>query len=175
MRCPACTHVLKEIAVDDITVDACVDGCGGIWFDRFELQKVDEPHESAGEQLLNIERDPEVNVDHNLQRYCPRCGDMLMMRHFYNARRKTEVDECPQCGGFWVDFGELATIRKHFATEEERKAFAGEYFADIFDQELMAMRHKSDEKLEKANHIARMFRFICPSYYLPGKQSWGAF
>jgi len=23
--------------------------------------------------------------------------------------------------------------------------------------------------------ISNMFRFICPSYYIPGKQDWGAF
>jgi hypothetical protein len=37
------------------------------------------------------------------------------------------------------------------------------------------MRRESQEKLEKARRIANIFRFICPSYYIPGKQEWGAF
>jgi len=29
--------------------------------------------------------------------------------------------------------------------------------------------------LESARKIANAFKFICPSYYIPGKQAWGAF
>ncbi len=37
------------------------------------------------------------------------------------------------------------------------------------------MRAESEENALKAQRFARMFRFICPSYYVPGKQLWGAF
>jgi hypothetical protein len=37
------------------------------------------------------------------------------------------------------------------------------------------MEPESQEKAEKARKVANMFRFICPSYYIPGKQDWGAF
>ena len=39
MNCPACGNVLKEMTVSDISVDVCQGGCGGIWFDNFELKK----------------------------------------------------------------------------------------------------------------------------------------
>ena len=32
------------------------------------------------------------------------------------------------------------------------------------------MKAESDTKAEKAKSIAGLFRFICPSYYIPGKQ-----
>ena len=51
MRCPVCANVLSRKTVGGITVDVCAGGCGGIWFDRYELMKVDESHESAGEEL----------------------------------------------------------------------------------------------------------------------------
>ena len=54
MKCPACNTTMEEVTVEGITVDVCKQGCGGIWFDRFELQKVDEMHESAGEILLQM-------------------------------------------------------------------------------------------------------------------------
>ena len=63
MECPACGKTLKEVTAKDIKVDVCDGGCGGIWFDQFELQKVDEPHESAGESLLNIEREKNINIE----------------------------------------------------------------------------------------------------------------
>ena len=56
MNCPACGNVLEEMKVGDVMVDVCQGGCGGIWFDNYELEKFDEPHESAGEELLARQR-----------------------------------------------------------------------------------------------------------------------
>ena len=42
MKCPACGNELSQMVAGEITVDVCKGGCGGIWFDHFELQKVDE-------------------------------------------------------------------------------------------------------------------------------------
>jgi hypothetical protein len=175
MECPACGNTLEEVTIGDVTVDVCKGGCGGLWFDRFELKKFDEPHESAGEALLDVERDPGVTVDHTERRKCPKCDDVVMMRHFFSVKKQVEVDECPGCGGFWLDCGELRQIRGLFETEQQRAKAAEEYFSEVFGGELAAMEHQSREKLERAGRIAGMFRFICPSYYIPGKQDWGAF
>ena len=161
--------------MDTITVDACENGCGGIWFDQFELQKVDEPHESAGEKLLEISKNPDVKVDHEKRINCPKCKDVVMMRHLHSFTNQVEVDECPNCAGFWLDFGELAQIREKYDSEEDRKKAAQAYFQEVFGEELKRMKSESDEKVKKARKIAHIFRFICPSYYMPGKQDWGAF
>jgi Zn-finger nucleic acid-binding protein len=34
MKCPACKNDLEEIMIDDIAIDACQNGCGGMWFER---------------------------------------------------------------------------------------------------------------------------------------------
>jgi Zn-finger nucleic acid-binding protein len=166
MNCPVCQKTLREVVVDEIVVDVCERGCGGIWFDRFELQKVDEPHECTGEKLLNVEKDETITVDHTKRRYCPKCGDIIMMRHFFSAKREVEVDECPKCAGVWLDSGELGIIRHQYGTEDERKKAAGKVFSDIFGVELDKMRAESEEKAEKAKKIRRLFRFLCPSNYL---------
>jgi hypothetical protein len=62
-----------------------------------------------------------------------------------------------------------------FESEEERREAAKKYFKDVFGEKLARMHQESKEKMESAQRIARMFRFICPSYYIPGKQDWGAF
>lgn len=175
MKCPACNTAMEEITVQDITVDACRNGCGGIWFDRFELQKVDEPHESLGESLLQIVTEGKVAVDHFQRRKCPKCEDIVLMRHFYSVKKEVVVDECPNCGGYWLDFGELGRIRSQYSSDDERKKAAEEYFDNIFGEKLKSMQEEGEEKLKKAKKIARMFRFVCPSYYIPGKQDWGAF
>lgn len=175
MKCPACSRTLTEKSVGEITVDICQGGCGGIWFDQFELKKLDEAHEHEGEELLSLECDPSATVDHTKRRHCPKCESTLMMRHFFSVKRDVEVDECQTCAGYWLDQGELARIRKQFSTEEERKAAATAFFDEVFGTELEKMRANSRAELEKARKIAQAFRFISPSYYLPGKQDGGAF
>lgn len=176
MKCPACETELSEKTVDGIVVDVCAGGCGGIWFDQHELKKFDEPHEEGGLELLDVERDPGIHVDHEEQHPCPRCeAGTPMLRHFFSVKREVEVDECPTCAGFWLDAGELRDLRSLYPSEEARKQAAEEYFDDLFGFQLEALRKESEERKEKFRKTARMFRFICPSYYIPGKQDWGAF
>jgi len=175
MKCPACGNSMEECPVAGINVDVCRRGCGGVWFDRFELQKVDEPHEAAGELLLDIERDEDLKVNRSKKRKCPKCKDVIMMRHFFTIKKRIAVDECPGCAGMWMDHGELRKIRDQFTTEEEREKATEQYFSDLFDDELSSRQEKSEARLERARKIARLFRFICPSYYVPGRQDWGAF
>jgi len=40
MDCPACKQPLREKSVGEFTVDVCYGGCGGIWFDANELERV---------------------------------------------------------------------------------------------------------------------------------------
>jgi len=101
--------------VGTLTVDVCEGGCGGIWFDAFELQHVDDPEEYVGETMLHISKDPKIQVDFTRKRACPRCEGVKLMKHFFSAKRRVEVDECPNCGGYWLDAGELAQIRQEKA------------------------------------------------------------
>lgn len=121
MKCPACYNELTVLRVGNLTVDACHGGCGGIWFDAFELQRADEPHETAGELLLQVRRDEDLAVDASRKRECPRCAGVKLHRHFFSAARRVQVDQCPSCGGYWLDAGELAEIRAE-QTETARAA-----------------------------------------------------
>ncbi len=111
MKCPACFNPLSSTTIGKLTVDVCRGGCGGIWFDAFELHQVDEPQESTGAWLVHIERDPNLHVDAGRKRACPKCEDVKLKRRYFSARRRIEVDECPGCGGYWLDSGELEKIR----------------------------------------------------------------
>lgn len=111
MKCPACDRELTEARVGSVVVDVCQGGCGGIWFDAFELQKVDEQREAAGEQLISIESDPLQFVDVGRKRSCPRCEGVKLKRHLFNPKSTVEVDHCPSCAGYWLDAGELKKIR----------------------------------------------------------------
>ena len=175
MNCPACSRELEQLVTSDIVVDVCRDGCGGIWFDPFELRKFDEPHEEDGGELLSVRSDTASTIDPSARLSCPKCVDTVMMRHYFSVERHVEVDECPACAGFWLDVGELREVRALFPSESARREAAAKYFDDVFGDRLDAVRAESAEKLAKGHQIANMFRFIYPSYYIPGKQDWGAF
>lgn len=175
MKCPACNNGLTPMQAGEVTVDICKEGCGGIWFDNFELKKFDEPHESEGEILLDIPKKNSLKVDVQGKRGCPKCPDIKMHQHFFSVKRHVTVDECAQCAGIWLDAGELGQIRSLFKTEKERKEAAQKYFSELFDGKLHQMSQESDEKLNKVRRFSNMFKFLCPSAYIPGKQEWGAF
>jgi len=170
MECPACGNALHTMTVKGVSVDVCKGGCGGIWFDNFELKKFDEPHESAGQVLLDIERDENVTVDYGKRRTCPRCGDVVMMRHFFSIKRQVEVDECPGCGGVWLDSGELGQIRSMYATEQEREQAAEEYFAEVLGSEFAEMKVRGEP--EPPSQMAEIFRFLSPRYAFWSRHRW---
>ncbi len=127
MKCPACFNELSSVTIGKLTVDVCRGGCGGIWFDAFELQQADEPHESVGELLVSLERDPHLHVDLSRKRACPKCADVKLKRRYFSAKRRIEIDECPGCGGCWLDAGELEKIREEMdeAARDKQAQAAG--------------------------------------------------
>ena len=176
MNCPACTRALATRTFDGIELDACVDGCGGLWFDQFEFRKFDEPHEEAGAGLLDLDgvRTRPTAADDRFE--CPRCEeDLVLRRRFFSTRRQVEVDECPACAGIWLDVRELRDLRSLFESEEARKEAAAAYFDEVFGPQLAALRAESEAGRDRAARFAHALRFITPSYYIPGDQEWGAY
>lgn len=175
MLCPACRQNLTGITVSGIKVDVCQAGCRGVWLDNYELEKMDEQHESAGEALLEHVASVDSVVDKSTKHKCPRCDDAIMRRFFYSVRKEIEIDDCPACGGTWLDTNELARIRAEHTTQADRQKAASEYFAKLFDTGLAAEAKKGQEDLARAQKFARAFKYLLPSYWIPGKQDGGAF
>jgi uncharacterized protein len=167
MNCPACHRELRPRIVGDVTVDVCSDGCGGIWFDQGELRKFDEPNEAAGEQLLDIPHPANVTVDRSQRYRCTKCADSLLMRHLFSAKQAVTVDECPTCGGVWLDPGELRQIRSEYPSEAARREAAQRYMQEILGPELAMRRAERQEDLARTRRFANMFRFIGPSGTVP--------
>ena len=53
---------------------------------------------------------------------CPRCGAKLEERDHHHVR----IDECPECGGVWLDKGELQMLEH--VSQEQRGSFIGNLF-----------------------------------------------
>jgi hypothetical protein len=159
--------------VNGVEIDACKGGCGGIWFDAYEFQRFDEPHEHSDE-LLRL-GDKRLSFNESQKRSCPKCENVVMKKHFFSVKRNVEIDECGVCGGIWLDPGELAQIWRSFGSEEERSQQAEKVFEDMFGAGLDKLKEKSKKENHTATRFANLLRFICPSYYMKGDQNWGAF
>ena len=175
MKCPGCQEELTSVVAGNVTVDVCKTGCGGIWFDKSGLQRLDDADESAGESLLEFKSKISTKIDVSKKKKCPKCDNVIMTQHFYSTKHKVTVDECYGCGGIWLDPGELGMIRTEYKSEQDRNKAFEQYFSAVIGPQLAEEKLEGQKKLEKARKFARMFHFICPSYYIPGKQSWGAF
>ena len=134
MECPACDNTMSRVIPKGtrVEVDTCSGGCGGIWFDRNEFKKFDEPHEASA-VLLNIKTDPTVVPDESLARDCPRCENVPLVKRFFSATKKVKLDECYTCGGIFLDQGELSCIHTLFDTEREKVAEFVHWVSERFD------------------------------------------
>ena len=136
MHCPACDAEMEELLIDGISFDLCSRGCGGIWFDRFELKRVDEAHEATGDKLLAVPVQASRVPDPNRRRQCPRCSSITLHRHFFDVSRSVEVDSCPGCAGVWLDADELNRIRSSYRSEQERDQAADAYFSQVLQRQM---------------------------------------
>jgi Zn-finger nucleic acid-binding protein len=95
-----------------VTVDACQQGCAGVWFDLLELQRFDESHEPEPASILQLKKRANIEIDLVRKRCCPKCAGIFMTRRLFRRGSAVHIDECPGCGGIWLDAGELEAIRK---------------------------------------------------------------
>lgn len=121
IKCPACGCEMEKIFMPEqnVNLDVCTKGCGGIYFDNREFQKFDEKHEDISPLEKALEGKDFIKVDDDQIRNCPVCGSR-MMKNFTSINHDIQVDECYNCGGKFLDNGELEKIRAQYNTEGER-------------------------------------------------------
>lgn len=127
MKCLRCETEMVKIMNGDVEVDICMDGCGGIWFDPFELKKMNERSEITADFMKALGQANRKTVDKKPRLTCPQCG-AKMLRHFHSVRREVEIDQCSQCYGHWLDGGELIKVIGQFKDQEDHNKATIEFF-----------------------------------------------
>ena len=166
-QCPVCHVDMVKVQVGDVILDECPQ-CHGIFFDAFELKKMDEMHEYADDpelqRLLSYERRDDTR---DYQLICPNCGSK-MVRRKYNLKADVFIDECYNCGGIWLDAGELKVIRENYLTPEEARKILDEIIYSTPELRNEIAKHEakikeldslSKEKKGLAS-ISNFFKFI---------------
>lgn len=107
--CPACgASLVASGAAHGVEIDACT-GCGGIWLDVGELERltadVASREDGEGGEVAPRRRGADEEVRY---RECPRCREVMLRRNF-GTTSGVIVDECARHGLF-LDAGELQAI-----------------------------------------------------------------
>jgi len=137
MRCPVCSEPLREKGAGGMTLDVCYGGCGGIWFDATELERVDA---RAASTLHTIWQAPPGRACPRGPRMCPRCTGQVLERKWFSELKKVEIDQCPQCGGVWLDAGEFSRIYE----EIKGPKIVPSVWADVMAEAAASFRVRSE-------------------------------
>ncbi len=124
---------LKPVKIHDVEIDICPLS-GGVWFDRFELKKFDEAHESIDELLALLPTDP-APPEITSERRSPRHPEAIMHQQPYGPKGMNgvlTVDICPVCAGIWLDYNELQKIRELYPTEAEKQKLIKQFVDNAF-------------------------------------------
>lgn len=127
---------LKSVSVGGIELDECV-SCLGLWFDRDELNQVkDQMSEDSRWKDIDLWAYANRANFQSAGVNCPRCRSLMTKMAFDTSEITLEF--CINCGGTWLDSGELQTIlsymRKQVSSEPLKalKEHAFQQFLEIF-------------------------------------------
>ncbi len=116
MKCLSCgTEMTANQVVtkkDSISYNSC-DQCGSLWLDAGELDKM------AFNTSGSIEYCEEIGTDEPEKKpmKCPRCDDFNLSKVKFLESDDIDLHLCRNCGGFWLDGGELNRIDKVLADD----------------------------------------------------------
>jgi|GEM_PF-2525711 len=157
-HCPDCKSSLAPKSFYGMTVDACPQ-CAGIFFDEGEINRV----RAAGPQALSeledmVQPTMAITSERATLRLCP-CCDKGMDTYRYQYTSKVMLDSCSDCGGLWIQDGELAAIRQYL--EQERTATAGRRPLTRHRVEIVAVAPRptpaEPKRLEERAHLLSDF------------------
>lgn len=124
MLCPNCQTETKEVKLDSlnpgfvIKIDQCP-FCGGIWFDQYELFQIPENEASKIDKVNEPLLKENLSLVRNL--FCPKDGSRLMLLEDYNIPRDLHIDQCPTCGGIWLNKGEFIKYKEGIKKLKSKK------------------------------------------------------
>ena len=161
LLCPRTGQKLRTILIGGLPIEFS-DACGGAFFDRLELERFDDVAEQPGDQLAELmNRYRASGLDFSQRLRCPKDPDVVMMRRFYSPKRGVEVDECPACGGIWMDAGELAAARVERPDDATARQQTKQILAEVMGAPIVAEFKKEQEDVEEATRrIRKLFGFF---------------
>lgn len=109
MNCPKCRiESMKKEVYAEVEVDRCP-SCQGIFFDKGELKMmIDKKQGNAADTLKFSSTSDQMD---DMPAHCSRCNKAMIVA---KGPGDIRVDVCQQCGGTFLDQGELATLQLYY-------------------------------------------------------------
>lgn len=118
LLCPSCKQCMVLVKVGTVVVDVCKLGCKGIWFDAGEIQPLTKMP-TAG---MHVAFEEALNAPPRIYpagfRRCPRCQKVMGTIEYGGA--SVTADSCTNCGGIFLDAGELQHIYQDYSAKAAR-------------------------------------------------------
>jgi Zn-finger nucleic acid-binding protein len=89
-----------EVRGPNVIIDVCPT-CGGIWLDPGELNRL------LRDRKLSQYLTKHIGTQSKSQLVCPSCGWLMDIE----TAEDVDVDVCLNCGGVWLDVGELEKLK----------------------------------------------------------------
>jgi Zn-finger nucleic acid-binding protein len=105
-----------------VEIDACAK-CAGIFFDEGEVNQIRKQSPQSFEDLdarVQPESAPEA-FKGDVVRKCPQC-QTLMSQYRYLYSSPIMLDCCSDCGGVWIQNGELKAMAEYVKTCDQETA-----------------------------------------------------
>jgi Zn-finger nucleic acid-binding protein len=146
MRCLNCNVEMDNYDITtknaELSYDVC-EKCGSLWLDAGELDKMAFQVEGS----IEFCSEDEIKISGKGDRKCPRCEDFKLSRVKFLGETDIVLDHCKNCGGFWLDGGELNLIDSELA---KIMPVSGHGFSDFVNNVHVPfwykrIKHKSSE------------------------------
>ena len=86
-----------------------------------------------------------------------------MHTHKYERDKEVNVDECYNCGGFFLDSGELTDIRNNYMSDAEVQAYADKIINSV-PEYAQAMKDLDAQK-KRLESIQKLTKFLIVDYW----------
>ncbi len=157
-NCPDCIVEMHIESVGDIQLDVCRT-CAGTWFDPEELRILLARDPLA---LSMVEDMAAASVEQKAEgpslRHCPACEFPLEQYH-YLYTSPVVLQACLDCGGVWVEDGELNRMQEWF--EQTHKPMSAKEEASLIIAEA-TIEHENrtlrQQKILRFFHILQQYR-----------------
>jgi Zn-finger nucleic acid-binding protein len=138
MNCLSCGREMVNYTVlterKRLSYDMC-EACGSLWLDQGELDKMAFQVEGS----IEFCSQEEVEGRAATGRPCPRCDGVGLERVRFLGQSDILLERCPNCGGFWLDGGELDLVNREL---ERIMPVEGKGFSDFVNDVHLPYWHK---------------------------------
>lgn len=160
MDCPRTKTPLKKVNVGSVPVFIS-EACGGVFLETQSLKNFECAQGKRGKVLVEHLAQFHTELKNEAERVkCPSCDDVVMLRRYYSPLHVVEIDECPGCGGIWLDTGELVKLQSLMLNEKERAILRAQLLQDHRLTIIEGLPHIHDNWANRNDKIDSLFDVV---------------